>query len=97
MRRSRLAYLPIAFPLLAFAEIMTFLAVAHAIGTGWALFILVVATIAGFAQVAVQSSQVGADVRIDLGAAAGGPSGVDVVTLVAFVLGDLDAGEFDFA
>ncbi|MFC7535220.1 FxsA family protein [Actinoplanes sp. GCM10030250] len=49
MRRSRLAYLPIAFPLLAFAEIMTFLLVAHAIGTGWAVLILVVATLAGFA------------------------------------------------
>lgn len=49
MRRSRLAYLPIAFPLLAFAEIMTFLAVSHAIGTGWAMLIVVVSTITGLA------------------------------------------------
>ena len=49
MRRSRLAYLPIAFPLLAFAEIMTFLLVAHAIGTGWALLIVIACTVAGFA------------------------------------------------
>jgi UPF0716 protein FxsA len=47
MRRSRLAYLPIAFPLLAFAEIMTFLAVSHAIGTWQAMLILVLATITG--------------------------------------------------
>ncbi|WP_328470498.1 FxsA family protein [Actinoplanes sp. NBC_00393] len=49
MRRSRLAYLPIAFPLLAFAEIMTFLLVANAIGTGWALLLAIVCSIAGFA------------------------------------------------
>ncbi|MEU4428899.1 FxsA family protein [Actinoplanes sp. NPDC024001] len=49
MRRSRLAYLPIAFPLLAFAEIMTFLLVASAIGTGWALLAVIACTVAGFA------------------------------------------------
>ncbi|MEV6303508.1 FxsA family protein [Actinoplanes sp. NPDC051861] len=47
-RRNRLAYLPIAFPLLAFAEITVFLLVAHAIGTLLAVLLLVISTIIGF-------------------------------------------------
>ena len=48
MKRRRLAYLPIALPVLAFAEIVVFLLVAHAIGTGWAVLLLAAFTIAGF-------------------------------------------------
>jgi UPF0716 protein FxsA len=49
MRRSRLAYLPFVFPLLAIAEISAFLTVAHLIGAGWAFLLLAVVTLAGFA------------------------------------------------
>jgi Ca2+-binding RTX toxin-like protein len=55
------------------------------------------AGIAGFAQVGAQSSQVSADVVIDLGAAAGGAAGVDVLTLASFALADLNAADFAFA
>jgi len=48
-RRSRLAYLPIAFPLLALAEFAVFVSMAHAIGFGWALLLLAVCSIAGIA------------------------------------------------
>jgi UPF0716 protein FxsA len=47
MRRSRLAYLPLVFPLLAFAEFLAFVSVAHAIGFGWALLLLALSSIAG--------------------------------------------------
>ncbi|MBW6439951.1 FxsA family protein [Actinoplanes hulinensis] len=49
MRRSRLAYLPIAFPLLAVAEIVVFLAVADAIGALWAVLLLAASCVAGIA------------------------------------------------
>ncbi|MEV0900249.1 FxsA family protein [Actinoplanes sp. NPDC049802] len=49
MRRSRLAYLPFAFPLLALAEIVVFLAVADAIGAGLAVLLLAVSSVAGIA------------------------------------------------
>ncbi|GAA4950443.1 FxsA family protein [Actinoplanes utahensis] len=49
MRRSRLAYLPIAFPLLALAEFAVFVSVAHAIGFGFALLALALCSIAGIA------------------------------------------------
>ncbi len=52
--------------------------------------------IGGFDQVDAHASQVGADVVIDLGAAAGGPSGADVLTLAGIGLSDLGAGEFVF-
>jgi UPF0716 protein FxsA len=47
MRRSRLAYLPLVFPLLAFAEFLAFVSVAHAIGFGWATLLLAASSIAG--------------------------------------------------
>ncbi|KUL31955.1 FxsA family protein [Actinoplanes awajinensis] len=49
MRRSRMAYLPFVFPLLAIAEISAFVAVAHLIGAGWAFLLLAGFTLAGFA------------------------------------------------
>ena len=52
--------------------------------------------IGGFDQVDAHASQVGADVVIDLGAAAGGSSGADVLTLAGIGLSDLGAGEFVF-
>ncbi|GAA2896012.1 hypothetical protein Acy02nite_26050 [Actinoplanes cyaneus] len=48
MRRSRMAYLPFVFPLLAVAEISAFVAVAHLIGAGWAFLLLAAITLAGF-------------------------------------------------
>ena len=47
MRRSRLAYLPLVFPLLAFAEFLAFVSVAHTIGFGWAALLLAACSIAG--------------------------------------------------
>ncbi len=49
MRRSRLAFLPFVFPLLAFAEFLTFVSVAHAIGFGWAILLAAVCSLAGLA------------------------------------------------
>lgn len=49
MRRRRLAYLPLAMPLWALAEFFVFLAVAHAIGAGWAILLLAASTLAGIA------------------------------------------------
>ncbi|WIM99287.1 FxsA family protein [Actinoplanes oblitus] len=49
MRRSRMAYLPFVFPLLAVAEVAAFLAVAHLIGAGWAFLLLAALTLTGFA------------------------------------------------
>jgi UPF0716 protein FxsA len=47
MRRSRLAYLPLVFPLLAFAEFLAFVSVAHAIGFLWAAVLLAASSAAG--------------------------------------------------
>ncbi|WP_433824803.1 FxsA family protein [Actinoplanes sp. CA-015351] len=49
MRRSRLAYVPLAMPLWALAEFFVFLAVSHAIGAGWAILLLAASTLAGIA------------------------------------------------
>lgn len=48
MRRSRMAYLPFVFPLLAIAEVSAFWTVAHLIGAGWAFLLLAAITLAGF-------------------------------------------------
>jgi Ca2+-binding RTX toxin-like protein len=48
-------------------------------------------------EVRAQARQVGADTVIDLGAAAGGAVGQDVLTLVAFSRAQLDAADFLFA
>jgi Ca2+-binding RTX toxin-like protein len=50
-----------------------------------------------FGEVAAQASQVGADTVIDLGAAAGGAGGQDVLTLIAVAAADLDQADFLFA
>jgi hypothetical protein len=50
----------------------------------------------GFAEVDAQANQAGSDVVIDLGAAAGGTAGADVLTLASFSLGNLDAADFAF-
>ncbi len=52
--------------------------------------------IGGLGQVDAHASQVGADVVIDLGAAAGGSAGADVLTLAGIGLGDLGASDFVF-
>ncbi len=52
--------------------------------------------IGGLGQVDAHASQVGADVVIDLGAAAGGSSGADVLTLAGIGLSDLGASDFVF-
>jgi UPF0716 protein FxsA len=49
MTRRLLALLPLGLLLLAVAEIAVFIAVLHAIGGGWALLLIVVSTLAGFA------------------------------------------------
>ena len=49
MRRSKLAYAPLALPIWALAEFFVFVAVAHAIGAGWAILLLAVSTLAGIA------------------------------------------------
>lgn len=48
MRRP-LALLPVGLALLSIAEIVVFLAVAHAIGGGWAVLLLLAFTVAGLA------------------------------------------------
>jgi len=48
----------------------------------------------GFAEVRVRSTQSGADTVIDLGAAAGGRAGEDVLTLASFDLAELSAADF---
>jgi len=55
------------------------------------------AGIDGIDEVRAQARQVGADTVIDLGAAAGGAAGADVLTLVGFDLARLDAADFLFA
>lgn len=55
------------------------------------------AGITGFGQVGAHASQVGADVAIDLGAAAGHAAGADVLTLADFSLGNLNNADFLFA
>ena len=52
--------------------------------------------IAGFDQVSAQSTRYAGDVVIDLGAAAGGGPGPDVLTLAGFALFTLDAADFAF-
>ena len=54
------------------------------------------AGIDNFADVGSQAAQVGSDVVIDLGAAAGGASGVDALELAGFSLGALNATDFVF-
>jgi hypothetical protein len=49
------------------------------------------------AEVRARATQVGADTVIDLGAAAGGAAGEDVLTLAGFDLARLDAADFLFA
>jgi UPF0716 protein FxsA len=49
MMRRGLALLPVALLLVAAAEIFVFLAMAHALGVGWALLILAVSSVAGLA------------------------------------------------
>jgi UPF0716 protein FxsA len=49
MMRRGLALLPLGLFLLAMAEIAAFVAVAHAIGAGWALLIVAASTLAGVA------------------------------------------------
>jgi Ca2+-binding RTX toxin-like protein len=51
----------------------------------------------GFAEVRTHASQSGADTVIDLGAAAGGAAGADVLTLSGIALATLDARDFLFA
>jgi Ca2+-binding RTX toxin-like protein len=53
--------------------------------------------IGGLAGVDAHATQVGADVAIDLGAAAGGPAGTDVLTLAGIGLDSLSAGDFAFS
>jgi UPF0716 protein FxsA len=48
MRRRSWAYLPLAVPVLAIAEIVLFIVVAHLIGAGWAFLLLLAFTVAGF-------------------------------------------------
>jgi hypothetical protein len=56
------------------------------------------AGIAGFGDLSPDHvAQLGADTAVDLGAAAGGAAGVDVLTLAGFALADLDAADFLFA
>jgi hypothetical protein len=50
-----------------------------------------------FAEVRTHSSRSGADTVIDLGAAAGGAAGADVLTLIGIQIAALDAGDFLFA
>jgi len=52
--------------------------------------------IAGFDQVSAQSTQSAGDVVIDLGAAAGGGPGADVLTLAGFALATLGGADFAF-
>jgi UPF0716 protein FxsA len=47
MRRRSLALLPLALALVAFAEVAVFVAVAHALGGGWALLLLAGASLCG--------------------------------------------------
>ncbi len=49
-----------------------------------------------FAEVRAQAHQIGEDVVIDLGAAAGDRARVDVLTLESFNRTDLSAGDFLF-
>jgi Ca2+-binding RTX toxin-like protein len=66
-------------------------------GDGWDLIDLTGFNgIAGFAQVGAESSQAGGDIVIDLGAAAGGPSGADILRLAGVGLASLDAADFVF-
>ncbi len=51
----------------------------------------------GFREVRTHATRSGADTMIDLGAAAGGLGGEDVLTLIGFRLATLDAGDFLFA
>ena len=55
------------------------------------------AGIDNFGEVGAQASQVLADVVIDLGAAAGGAAGADVLTLASFSLANLNAADLVFA
>jgi hypothetical protein len=50
-----------------------------------------------FAEVRAHSTQSGADTVIDLGAAAGGAAGADVLTLAGIALDTLDTRDFLFA
>jgi Ca2+-binding RTX toxin-like protein len=50
-----------------------------------------------FAEVQAHANRSGADTVIDLGAAAGGDAGEDVLTLTGIRLATLDAGDFLFA
>jgi UPF0716 protein FxsA len=47
MMRRGLALLPVGLLLLAVAEILVFIAVVHALGAGWALLMIVAASVAG--------------------------------------------------
>src|SRR4051794_41973887 len=49
MQRRGFALLPLALAALVVAEVAVFLAVAHAIGGGWALLLLAVFTLSGMA------------------------------------------------
>lgn len=49
MRRRGLALLPVGLSVLAIAEIVVFVAVAHALGAGWAVLLLAASSILGMA------------------------------------------------
>ncbi|MEV6343768.1 FxsA family protein [Actinoplanes sp. NPDC051851] len=76
MRRTRLAYLPFVLPLLALAEFLTFVSVAHAIGFVWALLALIGCTVAGLSL--LRSEGIRAFRSFQEAATAGRPPAVEV-------------------
>ncbi|MBB4691849.1 FxsA family protein [Paractinoplanes abujensis] len=87
MRRRGLALLPLALPLLAFAEIVAFISVAHAIGFGWAILLGGTASIAGM--VLLRREGIKGWRRFQAAAAEGRPPGKQVSHSLVGLLGAL--------
>jgi len=75
MRRP-LALIPVGLAVLAIAEIVVFLSVAHAIGGGWAVLLLLASTVAGLAL--LRREGIRGWRRFRAAAAEGRPPGADV-------------------
>ncbi|GAA0497525.1 hypothetical protein Ade02nite_54150 [Paractinoplanes deccanensis] len=87
MRRRGLALLPVGLSVLAVAEIVVFLVVAHAIGGGWAVLLAAAASLAGMALLRREGMKGWR--RFQAAAAEGRPPGSEVIGSLVGLLGAL--------
>jgi UPF0716 protein FxsA len=87
MRRRGLALLPVGLSLLAIAEIVVFIVVAHAIGGGWAILLAAAASLAGM--VLLRREGIKGWRRFQAASVEGRPPGSQVINSLVGLLGAL--------